>query len=141
MKFSSKQNQFLRKSYIARVASCGKDNFPHVSPVYFANDANSIFFATEKETRKFKDISENAVMFAVVDYFDADWIHEKEGTESVTRAIVISGKSRIILKGKLYHKLYSQLFEKYPDYRKENWEEGSSPIIRINARKITSWGV
>ena len=141
MKFDSKQLAFLSKNYIARVASCGKDMHPHVSPVYFANNADSIFFATEKDTKKFKDISENASAGVVVDDFDADWLHNKKSANTVEHAVVVSGRAMIFNRGSEYHEMYSKLFEKYPDYREENWKEGASPIIRVRAERITSWGL
>lgn len=141
MKFDPKQLAFLSKNYVARVATCGKGMRPHVSPVYFANDSDSIFFATEKDTNKFKDISENARASIVVDDFDADWLHNRKGTNTVERAVVVNGRARIFESGDGYHSMYSKLFEKYPDYKEENWEEGVSPIIQVAATRVTSWGL
>ncbi len=141
MQFDSKQLVFLQKNYIARVASCGINGLPHVSPVYFADDKDSIFFATEKGTQKFKDISKNPKASIVVDDFDADWLHGRKGTETIEHAVVVSGSATILESGQEYHAMYSKLFEKYPDYREENWDEGATPIIKVSADKIISWGL
>jgi uncharacterized protein len=140
-KLGKKELAFLSRSYIARVATAGKALHPHVSPVYFANSSDSIFFATEKDTRKFKDLMENAFASVVVDDYDADWMHGRSGIETVTHAVVVSGKAKIFFRGNTYHKMYQRLFEKYPDYRAEAWKEGASPIVRLSAHRALSWGL
>jgi len=141
--FSKNEMEFLKSTYIARIATCSKDLIPHVTPIYFANDRLSLFFATEKRTKKFSDIVENSHVSLVVDVFDADWLHDsKTGTRTNEKAIVISGIASIRSKGPLYYKMYKTLFQKYPDYRTtEKWQVGDLPIIRISVRNVISWGL
>ncbi|MGI0079019.1 MAG: pyridoxamine 5'-phosphate oxidase family protein [Nitrososphaerales archaeon] len=141
LKFDSKQFAFLSKNYVARVATCGRSARPHVSPVYFANDDVSIFFATEKDTQKFRDFSENARGSIVVDDFDADWLHNRKGTATTEHAVIVSGHASIFESGSEYSSMRSKLFEKYPDYKEENWEKSASPIIKVAAARIVSWGI
>jgi len=141
MRFSSNQLRFLSKNYIARIATCNRRMQPHISPIYFANYSDSIFFATERGTRKFRDIVENGSASLVVDDFDADWLHGRKGSKTRERAVIVYGPTSIFEGGPKYHSMYLKLFSKYPDYREEDWKERESPIIKIWAEKIISWGL
>jgi len=140
--FLKQEMEFLRSNYIARIATCGHDLSPHVTPIYFANDRASIFFATEKNTKKYEDIMQNERVSLVVDIFDAEWLHgDKNGSKTTEKAVLVHGVALPISKGKTYNLMYGKLLDKYPDYRtSENWEKGELPIMRVAVRKITSWG-
>ena len=145
--FSSEQMSFLRRTYIARVATSSSKCVPHATPVYFANDSTSIFFATERSTRKLKDVLTNPVASAVVDEFKADWVNDAESSGLVwkteERAVVINGRALVHSDGETptYGAMYDALFEKYPDYRAQGWKKGESPIIQVMAERIHSWGI
>jgi uncharacterized pyridoxamine 5'-phosphate oxidase family protein len=141
--FSKNETEFLKSNYIARIATCSNDLIPHVTPIYFANDRSSLFFASEKRTKKYSDIVENSHVSLVVDVFDADWLHgPKTGTRTTEKAIVISGIASIRSRGMLYNRMYKTLFQKYPDYRtSKKWLVGELPIVRVSVRNILSWGL
>ena len=142
-KLRKEELDFLLRSSIARVATCTRSSIPHVSPIYFATDGHSVFFATDETTRKFKDVKENDRVSLVVDEFDADWLHgNKTSSKTYEKAIILSGRATIFSSGDLYVSMYRNLVRKYPDYRAGNrWELGELPIIRIEISKITSWGI
>lgn len=153
MKFSPKQLSFLKEMYVARIATRSPDGALNVSPIYFANDAHSIFFATEYTSRKFKNLSLVPEAALSIDYFDASWLHtgkynagkikRNDDLWTVERALIVRGRARIFKDGQStgYRRMYRLLFDKYPDYRKQKWKRGESPIIRISARSISSWGI
>ncbi|MHB8701691.1 MAG: pyridoxamine 5'-phosphate oxidase family protein [Nitrososphaerales archaeon] len=144
MRFTKKHLAFLRRNYVARIATSSGKSEPHISPIYFANDNDSVFFATETSTMKFKNLVENPVAALVVDEFDARWLHEKKSDTSTTeKALVVRGKAEIFVDGEdaRYTAMYRKLFEKYPDYRNQNWRKGESPIIKVRANRISSWGI
>lgn len=145
LNFNRNQISFLNSSYVARIATSTKKGEPYVSPIYFANDDNSIFFATESSTIKFKLISINPQVAIVIDSFDASWLHTKMRKDIFTkeRAIVIRGNAKIFTDGKSreYASMYHRLFKKYPDYREQAWKKGESPIVKVTPQKVTSWGL
>lgn len=112
-----------------------------MSPIYFANDRKSIFFATEKGSAKFRDITHNGLASIVVDEFNVDWLEGKKGSETHESAVVVFGRATIFERGQVYRRMYSKLLAKYPDYRKSPWNEGETPIIKVEAEKIISWGI
>jgi len=136
LRFKLEQLSFLSSQYIARVSTSTSGSVPHVSPVYFVADDESLFIATGKETTKYKDIAQNPVASIVVDHFDADWLHGKQGYASKERAIIILGKTTILENGPNYRALHSSFMEKYPDFKAVPSKLGEPPIIKINADKI-----
>ena len=138
---SGREIDFLKANYIARIATASSKSVPRVSPVYFGNDAVSIYFTTETSTGKFRDISGNPQVSLVVDTFDADWLHGNgEGTRTYEKGIVLFGKAEIHWEGNLYMDMYRDLVQKYPEYRGPlRWEPGDLPIIRVVIKQIVSW--
>jgi Pyridoxamine 5'-phosphate oxidase len=138
---SGRESEFLKANYVARVATASSESVPRVSPVYFANDAASIYFTTETSTGKFRDISENPRASLVIDTFDADWLHGNgKSTKTYEKGIVLIGKAEIHWKGNLYMDMYRDLVQKYPDYQGPlRWEPGDLPIIRVEIKHIVSW--
>jgi nitroimidazol reductase NimA-like FMN-containing flavoprotein (pyridoxamine 5'-phosphate oxidase superfamily) len=134
--------KFLSGNFIARVATCSSEAIPHISPIYFACNRTSIFFATEKTTLKFKDILDNSRVSLVVDEFDADWFHGRKTNRTREKAVVINGRASIVSEGRSYLYMYRLLRNKYPDYKAEkSWMPGELPIIRISIDKVVSWGL
>jgi len=136
MKFTPEQLSFLARQYVARISTATGESIPHVSPVYFVAKADSIFIATEKTTTKFKDLTENPIASIVVDEFDADWLHGREGYASKERAIIILGRATVLEEGDHYRTLHSSFLEKYPDFKAIPSKLGKPPIIRVQAEKI-----
>lgn len=131
----------MARHYIARVATCSNKCVPHVVPIYFANDAHAIFFATERETVKFRNISELGSASIVVDEFYAEWASGGRRTRTKESAVVVTGRAQLFESGTEYMRMYRSLFRKYPDYREENWQPGESPIVRVYADRLVSWGI
>ncbi len=134
--------KFLSMNYIARIATCSSEAIPHVSPIYFACNGASVFFATEKTTLKFKDILNNNSVSLVVDEFDADWFHGKRTDHTSEKAVIVNGRASIFFEGRTYLNMYRLLRNKYPDYKAEkSWMPGELPIIRISIEKVITWGL
>ena len=142
-RLSDEERKFLETNYIARIATVSRKAYPHVSPVYYANDADSVYFTTATTTVKFRDLSENSRVSLVVDVFDADWLHGVKGSsKTYEKAVVIIGIAEVHFNGDLYMKMYADLLNKYPDYNDDlHWEPGELPIIRIAVEQVISWGI
>ncbi len=140
---NSQELDFLGKNYIARLATSSLMSVPHISPIYYGNTRDLVFFTTEKGSRKLKDIEENNQVSLVVDTFDADWLHQISGTaKTYEKAVVISGRAAIHLNGSPYMEMYKELLKKYPDYQADkHWEPGELPIVKIVISNVVSWGL
>ncbi len=49
-------NTFLAEPRIARMATANKDGQPHVVPVWYAWDGNTLWISAYADTRKVKDL-------------------------------------------------------------------------------------
>jgi nitroimidazol reductase NimA-like FMN-containing flavoprotein (pyridoxamine 5'-phosphate oxidase superfamily) len=135
MRFSDSQLSFLKRKYIARIATVSKHE-PHISPIYFTFDRVSIFFVTEPKTMKFRDIVENPLASIVVDEFDAGWLHGKDGLRTNEKAVVILGRATIIENKRLHKRVSSTFKERYPDFQADGYPTTTTPIIRVMANRI-----
>jgi nitroimidazol reductase NimA-like FMN-containing flavoprotein (pyridoxamine 5'-phosphate oxidase superfamily) len=135
MFFTESQLSFLKGKYIARIATTSNDE-PHISPIYFTFDRESIFFATESSTSKFRDIVKNPKASVVVDEFDADWLHGTQGPNTTERALVVLGRAIAVNDNGVHKSLRLAFMEKYPDFRATNYPIEATAIIRVFADKI-----
>ena len=88
IEFSQKEIEFLNKIEEARIAT-SHDNIPHVKPVSFVLENNTVVIATDYNTRAFTNIKSNPQTSVVTDIY-------KSGEH---KAICIQGKTEIIEKG------------------------------------------
>jgi len=71
IKFSDKEIQFLLNNEVCRVATVSPGNIPHVVPVSYIFTDNLFFFATDYNTRKYKNLKKNKNVALVIDIYDS----------------------------------------------------------------------
>ena len=128
-KFNTAQIAFLKKQEVCRLATASKEGMPHVTPVIYAMDGNSFIVAIDYGTKKLANLRANPLASLVVDEFSKKH-----------RAIMVQGRCEILERGADYRRLLGILFDRFEYYRKNPWGEGESPIIRVSADKVVSWG-
>ncbi len=126
---SRNESRFLESKELCRFATATAAGAPHVTPVLYASDGNSIVIVTDYGTKKLKNLKENPRVSLVVDEYRPN------------RGIVIQGECTIYEKGTEYRRLLKILFRKFKYYRNNPWGEGEAPILKITPRKIISWGL
>lgn len=52
--------QFLTKPRIARLATMGKDGYPHIVPIWFRREGDAILFGSDRENSKVRNILTNS---------------------------------------------------------------------------------
>ena len=58
--------KFLQEPRVARLATIGRDGYPHVVTIWFMRDGDDIVFACERGDRKVKNALANAKAAAVI---------------------------------------------------------------------------
>jgi PPOX class probable F420-dependent enzyme len=119
---------------VARLATAGVDGRPHIVPITFAIDGDTIFFAVDakpKKTRslkRLKNIEANPAVCLLVDHYDEDW----------TRLwwVRADGTAQLITDAALARHATDLLVEKYAQYRTARPE---GPVVAIHVDRITSW--
>ena len=114
----------------ARLAT-SHGNVPHVKPVSFVYDENSIFVATDYKTRSFANIKGNPNVSLAMDIY-------RPGQH---KAVCVQGKSEIIEEGSEFKRIYGIFYEKFEWVRRDPWEENEAPFLKIIPKKIVSWGL
>jgi nitroimidazol reductase NimA-like FMN-containing flavoprotein (pyridoxamine 5'-phosphate oxidase superfamily) len=129
--FNKKEQKFLLENEVCRV-STSHNEVPHVTPVAYIYEKNFLFFATDYETRKYKNLKVNNRIAASIDIYSSS-IENK--------AVLVQGTADIIEKGREFRNLYQKFYKKFEWVRKDPWKEGEAPFIKIKTFNKISWGL
>ncbi|MGB7678084.1 MAG: pyridoxamine 5'-phosphate oxidase family protein [Nitrososphaeraceae archaeon] len=129
--FSKKERKFLLENEVCRV-STSHNEVPHVAPVAYIYEKNFLFFATDYETRKYKNLKVNNRIAASIDIYSSS-IENK--------AVLVQGTADVIEKGREFRNLYQKFYKKFEWVRKDPWKEGEAPFIKIKTFNKISWGL
>jgi PPOX class probable F420-dependent enzyme len=121
----------IRVGYLATISSGGK---PHVVPVSPVLDGDGLVFASERDTRKVRNIERHPDVAICFDEYDEDW--------SRLQQVVAHGRARVIGPGSEFERGRSMLYVKYPQYEREApITETSSVIVGVRVERVVSWGI
>src|ERR1700730_16394764 len=115
VKFTPKEEAFLKSNEVCRLATASKEGRPQVTPVMYALDGIGFVIVVDYGTKKLKNVKENPSVALVV----------CKVRERVAESL----------------RLLELLMTKFEFYRKDPWGEGESPIFRITPTKAVSWGL
>ena len=119
---------------VARLATAGDDGRPHIVPIAFAIDGDTMFFAVDakpKKTRslkRLKNIAVNPAVSVLVDHYDEDW--------SRLWWVRADGTAKLITDAALARHATDLLVEKYAQYRTARPQ---GPVVAIHVDRITGW--
>jgi uncharacterized protein len=131
VKFTKKEDKFILENEVCRVATSGND-VPHIIPVTYIYENSSFFFATDYDTRKYKNLRANKNIALAVDIYNSS---------VENKAVVIQGTVDIIERGEEFKKLYQKFDKKFEWVRNDPWKEGEAPFIKIKPFSKVSWGL
>ena len=115
---------------VARLATVGRDGRPHIVPICFALDGETIYTAVDekpKRTRRLKrlaNIEANPRVEVLIDHYEDDW--------SKLWWVRLRGTARIVEDPRAVDLLVA----KYPQYA-ERRPEG--PVIAIDVEERSEW--
>jgi PPOX class probable F420-dependent enzyme len=124
---TTRELSFLKSHELCRLATVSKDSRPHVVPVIYALDGENIVIAVDYGTKKLKNLKQNKKVALVVDEYRPN------------HAVMVEGDCEILERGKEYLRLLKILFDRFEYYRKNPWDEGESPILKIRPTKAVMW--
>jgi nitroimidazol reductase NimA-like FMN-containing flavoprotein (pyridoxamine 5'-phosphate oxidase superfamily) len=133
MKLSAKEKQFVECLRVARVATVGSDNIPHNVPVCPVFDKNKVYFGTERNARKARNIQSNPNVTMTFDEYSEDWEY--------LRGVMVQGQGRIVKKSE-FRTIRKKIYEKYSQYEESApLGERDSVIIEVTPKHKFSWGL
>jgi PPOX class probable F420-dependent enzyme len=113
---------------VARLATVGRDGRPHVVPVCFALEGDTLYSAVDekpKRTRalqRLRDIEANPQVEVLIDHYEEDW--------TKLQWVKLRGTARVVERDPRALEL---LRRKYPQYR-ERPPQGPFVVIEIEQR-------
>jgi nitroimidazol reductase NimA-like FMN-containing flavoprotein (pyridoxamine 5'-phosphate oxidase superfamily) len=128
--FTKKEVEFLKSLEECRMATSHGD-IPHVKPVSYTLYNNTIYIATDYETRAYKNLKKNPRIAVLIDKY-APGAH---------KAVCIQGNVVILENGKEFLEIYDVFYKKFDWVRNQPWKEGEAPFIKIIPTNKSSWGL
>ena len=119
---------------VARLATVGAAGRPHIVPICFALDEQTLYFAVDskpKQTtnlKRLRNIAENSAVSVLVDHYEADW--DKlwwVRLDGVARAVTDEGEVKKALR---------LLAARYSQYRATT---PAGPVVAVAIAGMTGW--
>lgn len=124
----------FRDARVARLATADARGRPHLVPVTFDLDGDTVAFAVDHkpkrttDLRRLRDIAANDRVCLLVDHYDDDW----------TRLwwVRADGRARVAGDGADRERALARLAERYPQYRDR---PPRGPVVLIAVESWTGW--
>jgi PPOX class probable F420-dependent enzyme len=119
---------------VARLATVSPDGRPHVVPICFAHDGNTLYSAVDRKPkrsrrlRRLDNVRANPYVELVVDHYEDDW--------SRLWWFRFRGQGRILERGAEYDRALSLLAAKYAQYR---LDPPPGPVLAIDLDDGVEW--
>lgn len=131
-------NDFLGQVQLARMATVGTDKQPHVVPVWYGWDGQSLWISSYCNTRKVQELERNLKISVAVDTADEN---------GRTKAVILEGTARLIREPRefLEDKFY-WIYRRYlgdegvlkPD--PQEWiRDAHNLLIQLTPEKVMTW--
>ena len=124
----------LTAARVARLATTDPDGRPHLVPIVFALDGDTLYSAVDrkpKRSRKLRRI-ENARarpdVTVLVDHYEEDWAR--------LWWIRLRGRARVLDEGEERERALALLREKYEQYR---IEPPDGPVLAVDLTDVRAW--
>ena len=124
----------LAAARIARLATTDPDGRPHLVPIVFALDGDTLYSAVDRKPKRSQNLRriENArarpEVTILVDHYEEDW--------GRLWWIRLRGSARVLDDGDERQRALALLREKYPQYRKE---PPDGPVLAVDVTEVREW--
>jgi len=134
---SDRERTFLDASRVARLATADARGEPHVVPVCFAIEGETLYITidekpkrADRSLKRLRNIAENPAVAVVADRYDEDWTH--------LGWVMLRGRADILSEGDEHARAQALLRERYPQLAAMRIED--LPVIAVRIARVTSWG-
>jgi PPOX class probable F420-dependent enzyme len=124
----------LAAARVARLATIDPDGRPHVVPIVFAIEGDTLYSAVDEKPKRSRTLRriENARarpdVTVLVDHYDDDW--------TKLSWIRLRGRARVLDGGPEADRALALLREKYPQYRDE---PPRPPVLAVDVTETRVW--
>ena len=126
--------QRLSEAHVARLATVDSNGKPHLVPVTFAVDGDTVYFAVDAKPKRTTDlqrlrnIAVNPSVCLLVDHYEEDW--------SRLWWVRVDGTARVADDHAQSKHAVDLLVSRYPQYLRARPE---GPVVAITIHRITGW--
>jgi PPOX class probable F420-dependent enzyme len=119
---------------VARLATTDPDGRPHLVPIVFAVEGNTLYSAVDRKPkrstrlRRIENARARPDVTVLVDHYDDDW----------TRLwwVRLRGRARVLDEGEELQRALRLLADKYPQYRSE---PPAGPVLAVDVTEVRAW--
>jgi PPOX class probable F420-dependent enzyme len=121
-------------SPVARLATVGTDGRPHIVPICFALDEQTLYFAVDSKPKRtnnlkrLRNIAANPAVSILVDRYDDDW--------AKLWWVRLDGSARVVSVEAELHKALQLLIARYSQYRAAT---PAGPVVAVAIAGISGW--
>jgi nitroimidazol reductase NimA-like FMN-containing flavoprotein (pyridoxamine 5'-phosphate oxidase superfamily) len=133
VKLTKKEAEFIESQSVGRIATVDKQRMPHDVPVCPVLDGGKVYFGTEKNAKKVKNIKANPQVAIVFDVYSDSW--------KKLRGVMLQCNAHIVDEAE-FTRRRAKLYRKYPQYKTEAaLEPEDSVIVELEPATKFSWGL
>ena len=124
----------LSEARVARLATADPAGKPHIVPITFAVEGDTIYFAVDAkpkrttDLKRLRNIAANPAVSVLIDHYEDDW--------SRLWWVRIDGAARIIGDGDEADRAIDLLVSRYPQYA---LARPAGPAVAISIDQISEW--
>jgi PPOX class probable F420-dependent enzyme len=124
----------LSEARVAHLATVGPDGRPHIVPITFALDGDTIYFAVDSKPKRTTDlqrlrnIAANPAVAVLLDHYEDDW--------DMLWWVRVDGMARILPDGPPADAARDRLASRYGQYRQAR---PSGPVVAVSVERISGW--
>jgi len=131
MKLSRSDWAFLKAQGVARLATVGSGGTPHNVPVCPLVDGGKLYFASETNARKMKNLRANPRATIVFDVYRDSW--------KGLRGVMLVCAARVVREAE-FKRIRRRLYKQYPKYESAApIEPDDSVIVELTPRSKFGW--
>lgn len=125
----------LAHARVARLATITEAGSPHVVPIVFAVDGDTLYFAVDSkpkstiDLKRLKNIAANPAVSILADYYDdEDWAR--------LWWVRADGMARVVTDGDEAMRAIALLADRYPQHRRT---PPAGPVVAVSIQRVTGW--
>ena len=119
---------------VAHLATAGSDGRPHIVPICFALEGETLYFAVDSkpkrttELKRLRNMAANSAVSVLVDHYEDDW--------SELWWVRLDGRARVVTDAAEAKEAIQQLAARYSQYRSN---APAGPVVAVVITGATGW--
>jgi PPOX class probable F420-dependent enzyme len=124
----------VERARVARLATVGADNRPHLVPISFVLEGDVLYSAVDRKPKRspnlkrIENVRSNPHVSVIVDHYDDDWTQ--------LWWVRLDGRARVLTEGAERERALALLAAKYPQYSADTPD---GPVLAIDIERRRSW--